>query len=514
MSAERRGRTVFALALAALALGAGALLLHASPNGLGVSGDSVHYIAASRNLLAGRGLSRPTGGGEVRPLTHFPPLYPLTLTLPQLAGLDAPDGARLLSALLVAVNVALIGVLGRAIAGRLAGLFAASLAAVSPVVFSVHSWAMSEPLYLALNGGALLLTAAAAARPRLHTLALAALAAAGAALTRYAGLSLAAAGAAALLLAPVGALRRRLAQAAAFAALAIAPAALWSLRNLALTGTAANRQLVWHPPSSVLLKRPLVILWEWLVPWDFTYLVLYAMLAAALGLLALGAFTVRRLGWARLARALRAAPALLTLLLTLAAYAGLLAVSLLFFDATIPLDARITSPLYVGFLVLLGGVLAAAVRRGGLRRLLALAALAGLLLSYGVRTAVRVERLRYDAPGYSTGGIRNSPTLAALMEMPPETVIYTNEPEAVYYVTGRGAYMIPLRYDAVTTRDVPDYPEKLAAMRAALLDGGAVLVVFDTLARRPEAAPLEEMAAGLVLLYRGSDGAIYGAPPQ
>jgi hypothetical protein len=44
-------------------LAAGAVLL-ATPHGLGLGSDSAVYVAAGRNLVAGRGLSWLSGGGE------------------------------------------------------------------------------------------------------------------------------------------------------------------------------------------------------------------------------------------------------------------------------------------------------------------------------------------------------------------------------------------------------------------------------------------------------------------
>lgn len=47
--------------------------------GVGLRGDSYAYISGARNLADGLGYSRVSGGGEVKPITHFPPLFSLLL---------------------------------------------------------------------------------------------------------------------------------------------------------------------------------------------------------------------------------------------------------------------------------------------------------------------------------------------------------------------------------------------------------------------------------------------------
>ncbi len=37
-----------------------------------------------------------------------------------------------------------------------------------------------------------------------------------------------------------------------------------------------------------------------------------------------------------------------------------------------------------------------------------------------------------------------------LRELPPDVMIYTNEPGAVYLYTGRGSYVLPDRFDSAT----------------------------------------------------------------
>ena len=51
-----------------------------SPGGIGIYHDSIFYLTSASNLTNGHGLSWFDEGNTLKPLTHFPPLYPLALS--------------------------------------------------------------------------------------------------------------------------------------------------------------------------------------------------------------------------------------------------------------------------------------------------------------------------------------------------------------------------------------------------------------------------------------------------
>ena len=123
-------------------------LFQATPEGLGLSDDSIAYIAGARSLLAGDGY-RAAWLESNRPVTHFPPAFSGTLALLGSMGLDPINGARLVNTLLFGVNAALMGLLGwKMTKSSLAGIVAAALFIVNDSLLRVHAVAMSEPLFL------------------------------------------------------------------------------------------------------------------------------------------------------------------------------------------------------------------------------------------------------------------------------------------------------------------------------------------------------------------------------
>ena len=127
--------------------------------GVGVSHDSIFYISAAENFLEGNGISRIGGGNVAKPLTHFPPLYPLSLSsLGYFIGLrEAADWS---AAVLFGINAVLIAVIIYVGTKSLwAGLSGGLLGVISPLLLNIHFEAMSEPLYLASTLTSLLLLA-------------------------------------------------------------------------------------------------------------------------------------------------------------------------------------------------------------------------------------------------------------------------------------------------------------------------------------------------------------------
>jgi 4-amino-4-deoxy-L-arabinose transferase-like glycosyltransferase len=91
------------------------------------------------------------------PTTEKPPLYPAVLAIPSALGLDSVDAHRVVSCLLGASAVVLIGLLGRRVGGPRVGLLAAAIAAVYPALWMLDASVRSESLYLPLIALVLLL---------------------------------------------------------------------------------------------------------------------------------------------------------------------------------------------------------------------------------------------------------------------------------------------------------------------------------------------------------------------
>src|SRR5215207_6770842 len=146
-----RPRLASFIALSLIALIGIVLVIQATPNGLGLSDDSIAYIAGARSMAAGDGY-REAWLASNQPVTHFPPAFSSVLAFFGLFDADPLRAVRWVNALLFGLNAALLGILGwRMTPSLTAGLVLAALFVASGELFAVHAVAMSEPLFIFLS---------------------------------------------------------------------------------------------------------------------------------------------------------------------------------------------------------------------------------------------------------------------------------------------------------------------------------------------------------------------------
>lgn len=187
-----------------------------------IAGDARTFHALANSIASGHGFVREFDGLTT---ADHPPLYPLYLSLFSLAGLKSWAAHRLASCLLGAATVGAVGLLGRRVGGERAGLVAAGIAALYPLLWINDATVLSESLYGLLVALALIAAYRVVARPTAGRSAVLGAVVALAALTRSEALGLGL-----LLVLPIvwRARWRGVAAAAVAGALVLAP---WFVRN-------------------------------------------------------------------------------------------------------------------------------------------------------------------------------------------------------------------------------------------------------------------------------------------
>jgi hypothetical protein len=481
------------LVLAAVGL---ALALVQTRFGAGAGGDSSSYLMGAENLLEGNGFSRYSGGYEIRPITGFPPFYSVALAGVSLLGPELPAAARLLNALLFAANIALVGHLVYAFSSSSwAAAVAGAFLLLADTMLELHTWVMSEPLYIFLSlAASVCLLRSMEGRGWDWLLAAAAFTACSS-LTRYVGPALTAAGALVMLLFGAGSLRRRALAAAVFASLSLLPLALWLRRNAAMAGTLVNRDLAYHPMQPGLVKLFLAEASSWFVPHQVPLptglraglaVLIAAGLLGSFARLALRAWVRRRAGGLQLVGPeggrFRSLPWLLALFA--AGYLAILFVNSTFLDASTTATAppRYLAPLYAVLVPLVCVAALTLVRRRGGRRLpvwLASAYAAALLIFYA---GIVLPMLADPLPrlGYTGRRQQWAEAVAVIRQVPADMPLVSNNPELVYILVGRPAYVRPISFDHYEQAARLDYEEQFATLRSQLGQGG-VFVLFDEL---------------------------------
>jgi hypothetical protein len=291
----------------------------------------------------------------------------------------------------------------------------------------------------------------------------------------------------------------------------VLPVAAWVGRNWIVAGTTTNRTLIWHPIESSSWGEAADTFAAWLLP--ETILgpqTAWPWIGALVGFGCLVATVVVLLPRRRPAGAGDAG-----FLRVLSAYAlvylAVLLGNLLFLDSSTPLNSRILVPVLAVLTPLLvvwsAGVLA---RRPALASAAIALAVLAAVGGFALDSRVLLEQGWSRGWGFSNRAWQLSQVLPAVRSL-PGLILYTNEPDLVYFQTGRPSYIIFGATDPVTGRQRDGYDEWLEQARLRLTAGGAALVLIkpdDLLAGPEDRALIEALSAGLEVTGSYEDGVI------
>lgn len=394
--------------------------------GLGVDGDAAWTLSAGSSLANGGGLV--TCLGEVFSL--WPPLYPTSMAVLELLGLDVLASLRVLQLVALALSIALAARL----AWRLSGSHVAAVATAGSLALStrLHEYTVqvvSESFFLPLVLGSLLVALDLSERFTRGKFALLVCLSALACLQRYLGLALVASLALFFVATPSwGSLAARLKRVAAFGALALAPLALWFLRNRLVE----DKWTGGRDETPVSFVDALEAAWGTLVGWAGPAHVpgALASLAPLAGAVLLASFVARR-------AEVRRGVALLAL------FAATYATLLLAMAANVvidPIGDRLMLPL-LPVLVVLGW--SALLATWTTPTWIAGVVVAAFWLDALPRTAERIDFWRREgAGGFHTRLWQEHPVTLALRDVELVQPIWSNGAELVWLERGERAHFL------------------------------------------------------------------------
>ncbi len=508
------------------------LILRTTPEGLGLSDDSIAYIAGARSMLAGNGY-REAWLASNGPVTHFPPGFSSVLAFFGLFGLDPLRGARLVNALLFGLNAGMLGVLAwRMTPSLTAGLVLAALFVGNGEMLQVHAVAMSEPLFIflclisfwnfdlyfefppsSLGRGIVgewwWLVACGTFTGMAY-------------LTRYAGLALAATFLVAICILRTS-WRKRFTSIGIFLAGFLPWVLGWAIRNRLVADSATNRTFVWHPITAENMQIGLRVFSEFFIPvetWRREIFkqpyIIEILITVTLGsTLTWTLFKIwnyiskpnQLSAWNRGGKPSRQVISFAVALFIFAYLASIIA-SMTMFDAATKFKLRILAPVFVCLFILMvdAGVWLRIKYRG------VVIALTFIFLGFfAYKQSITVAQWSKSGLGYASFQWYDSEAMAYLRDLPADIKIYTNEPGAVYLYVERGAVVLPDRYDSATglVRET-DFEKGLAVMQVEINSGKAVLALFDH--GENVANDVTALTHDLHLAYKAQGDFIYTQP--
>jgi hypothetical protein len=501
MDADSRKTTLCYSLCGTVALAAAGFALYATSIwGPGITSDSYLYLMGAKNLLSGNGLSW-LRIGELVPLIAWPPLFPSTVALVGSAGMDVRDAARLLNAVLFAVNVVLAcRLLKRAGISPLATLLGAIVLASAPSMLRVHSYVESEPLFFLLLLSGLTFLAQYIEKPSLAKACCFGIAAGMAALTRYAGISLALCGLITVLLLSEGHLRRRVIDAGIVALLGCAPLSAWFVRNSIVAHDLPGRTIIWRCPAFSSIPSLLGDVSQWLLP--------KAVPAAIRGvvLLAVMAFVVFLVISFIRDKGRRTMPIALAVLIFALCYEVVVMATVLLMDPLILGYERIQLPLFLALLVFclvtVGRYIAGRLPKATIATLI----IALALLNTG-RAVAWASNAHLNGQPFACQQWASSPIVSHIKELLPKARLFSNAPPILYAVTGRESSTLPVNGTFIY---LPN--ERLEEDRQLLRQNcppGSYVVIFTQYGYDPrQQADIEAILRPVDMLYSGPDGTI------
>jgi len=499
--------------------------------------DGVGYLANARNLLLGRGLGIYRASGDFILLVTHPPLYPWLLAGLGKTGLDLVMAARLIDIVLFGGFLFVSGWgMWRVSRSAWPALGLTAVLLLHPAILLAYLSAMSEPLFLFCIMASLMTMADYISTNRRSRLLISAAAAAGALLTRYPGAALIIACVAGLWLLSDGDWRQKTRNILTYLAISIPPTLAFVVYARFALGARNPRGIKSSLDVPALVvnfaKRALDAVWNWkpvppdvipnqLFPTTITRPLaafLAAILAISLAWAILSAVQARRRMDSSSRPSLEWRPSALFGLFLLS-YLGFFGVAYLATSPTPDVDARTLLPLLPAGLLLAFGLasllLRSAPRTRVLNALLAITIIASLS-GWTIISQDIVLGLHRTGLGYTSRAWRESETMRAVANLPPDLALVSNETAAILLYTDRSAYEVPgLKAGDSHPLSLP-FGSGSSDLDRAYRQGTAALVLFDTVKDQlgsrtggEQDVTVGDLTAGLRTVFEGNDGAIY-----
>ncbi len=494
------------------------LLCRATAIGLWLTDDSILYVIGAEGLATGRGFTRISGGGEIKPITGFPLGYSAVLALAGLLGLDFYEAARVMNIFLFGGTVLLSGYLvyketGSALWAGLASILLLS----ARLMYFIYGWLMAEALFVLLFLISLLALQRYLATKHTRWLLMAASIAGINALVRYAALAFIPALGMGILLGALPDWKKGVRQSLTFMVVASLPFAMMALANYLFAGTAVNRTSLLGDVEFRIIIRYIERLFAQLMPIQilqdlrlrYKIAILFSLLGLAPAVQAWQALRPRMAPAEQRGESHGRGALPLVIALCMAIYLPVVWLTIApITEGGVHVD-RYLIPVFTGSVVSLAISFANAVRSLRLPKWGLAALLVAWLPLIGAHTAQTEAFLHSSIPPFSEywGTERYEEVIEVVQKFNPETPIYCNEIYRLYFLTGRYAYQIPIFYDSFKQEERQDFEIELAKFRDRMR-AGAVLILFESYDRQQPRFPPRETLTQSLVPYRELETAI------
>jgi hypothetical protein len=299
----------------------------------------------------------------------------------------------------------------------------------------------------------------------------------------------------------------------------IFPISIWFIRNNFLSHDFTGRQIYYHFIDLEFFKQSLKVFSKWLFPLDH----ISGLIKIVLSLIILIGFIILLYPTLKNRFKIENFNNFIYLLFPVIPftyniyclnYLLFLLISKSLFDAYIPMDQRIVSPLFGPFIIILMYIIFKIYQFYKCKYILKnliysfCLLLAAMYLITGSKWAFNAYK---DGQGYGSIIWKESDILKNINTIKSERV-YSNACDAIYIITGKSCYRLPSKYDPASLIKNNNYLLEIHSLSKQLENKKAVLVWIDKLSWRRYLPSEEELKneLNLRIINKYSDGAIYG----
>jgi 4-amino-4-deoxy-L-arabinose transferase-like glycosyltransferase len=500
------GIIIFSVSI--LAFIAGLIIMH---YGVGISPDSTCYIDTARNIQARLSLSCLG-----HPLTRFPPGYPLLLAVVSVFGSDPLDTAFWLQAFIYGLSSALVAFLVYLSTNKSgpAAIIAQLLFILSPNLLTVHTMAWSEPPYILFLLLTFLFFILYIKRPGLLWLLGFSILVSLILLTRFIGVSVIPAVILAILFQRNLSLKKRLKDSCIFLVVASFPLSMWIIGMKLSTGSLAGRSMVFHPMSTIRIPHFISTVVNFILPnIPLSGLSAQIIFTVILTLILLGIYlSIKGNGKDKPQININCIIQSLCVFYIIT-YLLILFLSVTYFDASTIFDYRILAPVYVAGIILVFSTTNAVsnlFKKPYIWRLF-VSLMVILILVNASQFRITALKIYQYGRDYSSPSWTKSKSIIYVNSLPKEISIYSNAPDAIYFLTGKPASYLPNKSNSTTSLSNPNFLIEMINLKDKLNQKDTYVVFMNGVQRNdlPTSQELTEIYHFPVLL-KLNDGIIFG----
>lgn len=456
-------------------LGCALVLVATSRYGTGLSADSVTYLAAAQNILAGHGYVNFDGA----PVLAFPPLFSMMIAILSVGLLDLASVARFLNAFCFGLIVFLAAHwFFRHLHSRFLAFLGTTTVLLSAALLGISVYAWSEPIFIVLTMLMLLQFEKADSTDSLAPWIWTGIFASLAVLDRYAGIIIVVTGSILLAAKRTNSVSSRVRRLFLFLLIAMLPISLWFYRNYELSSTITGYRVESARTLIQSIHGTLKVMSLWFLPRLIPLQYRISLLIVLMTLFLLIVFRVLRINTA-VADMIEVIPFLLFILLY-----TLFIIYTTSTTALSEIDDRYMSPIFAPLILSLFYLIDTwmykyAVKTGNTIPQTILAAFLVIWLMYPALITYKTVKTEIEqgAGGFHSSYWMESDLISYLKNNDLSGTIYTNEPSAVYALTGRAYNPSPEKFAYESQVSTDD----LLRFQADLQSRGVIyLVWFNT----------------------------------